>query len=197
MFYIILIQLILNAFYALKWIERIIIPFQFLCTEPKILEANPLSCKQTCEDLNAYNPPTTPATLPNINSNVVLRHIVQILNKNDYTLIKENRELTFSFKNIKKTNRYLYDTNNNYEVLNKDLDTKSKLLQENLESEIYDCNVLSDKVSLMKSKITTLKSLNDKYINENKVLKSKIEKMWNEIKNTDDFCKDLNRFNKD
>ena len=141
------------------------------------MEANPLSCKQTCEDLNANNPPTTPATKPNISSNVVLRHIVQILNKNDYTLIKENRELTFSFNNIKKTNRYLYDSNDNYGDLKKDLDTEFKLLEENIESATDEYNVLSDKVSLMKSKITTLKSLNDKYINENKVLKSKIEKM--------------------
>ena len=54
-------------------------------------------------------------------------------------------------------------------------------------------NELSVKITQMKA----LQSLNDKYTNENKVLKNKIKKIREKVRKANDKCDDLHCFNKE
>ena len=54
-------------------------------------------------------------------------------------------------------------------------------------------NELSVKITQMKA----LQSLNDKYTNENKVLKNKIKKIQEKVRKAYDKCDDLHCFNKE
>ena len=95
------------------------------------------------------------------------------------------------------TNRDLLSSNMKYEKLKKELNETFNLLTDDVICLRENIAKLSNEISTKESQIVIFQNLNDKYINENKILKSKIEKIWTEIENVDDFCKDLNRFNKD
>ena len=60
----------------------------------------------------------------------------------------------------------------------------------------YNDSLLKN-LSTKTTQIDTLQSLNNKYINENKIIKNQIQKIREKVENAYDFCKDLNRFNKD
>ena len=160
------------------------------------MKANPQFCKQTCEDLSVFNLPTIPSTKSNLSNKAELLYLVQMLNKNNNTLKKENQELANGFNKIMETNRDLYNSNKKYEDLRDKLRKNKKLVLDSFLCNFQKSNKLYTETSIMERQITTLQSLNDKYINENKLLESEIVKMWNEIENVDDFCKVINCFNK-
>ena len=161
----------------LKLNQNNINPIQFLYTASKSLEVKPLLNKQTCEDLSAYNPPTTPATIRDLSNKAELRHLIQVLIKNNNTLKKENQELTNGLNQIIEINRDLYNSDKKYEDLWTELSKNQHMQVNNFICLSHESIKLYDEISITESKITILQSLNDKYTNENKLLENEIEKM--------------------
>ena len=141
------------------------------------METEPLMSKRTCESLSSYNAPTTSTAEQDQSNKDELLRLVQKLKKDKDTLIKENLKLKNGFGKIMLTNRDLLSSNMKYAKLMNELNENF-----HLEYDDYICfrenNVkLSNEISTKKSQIVIFQNLNNKYINENKVLKSNIEKI--------------------
>ena len=181
----------------LKLNQNNINPIQFLYTASKSLEVKPLLNKQTCEDLSAYNPPMTPATIRDQSSKYQLQHLVKNLEDENSTLEKSNQKLFNVFiKNIKTNCKLMKSVNDNLDLIKSSIEfiESTKQNKKGYEEIITErSNELSIKITQMKA----LQSLNDKYTNENKVLKNKIKKIREKVRKANDKCDDLHCFNKE
>ena len=141
------------------------------------MEIKSHSCKQAGKDLIAFTPPMISTAKQNQINKIELQFLVQASNIDNCALKNKNQELINGFYKIMETNRDLYNFNRKYENLVKKLDKSKILLNKKLRCIIDDNHKLNYENLDKRSQIITLKNLNDKYINENKVLKSKIKKM--------------------
>ena len=153
--------------------------------------------KRTCESLSSSHPPATSTAKRDQSSKDGLLRLVQNLENDISTLkntnkkllndtinkIQENSELTMSINNTIK----------NVESINASIVSSEK--------NVMNLRGLNDSLlknlSTKTTQINDLQSSNDKYINENKIIKNQIQKIREKVENAYDFCKDLNRFNKD
>ena len=161
------------------------------------MKPNPLWCKQTSEDLSVYNPPTTPATKRDQSLISELLHLVQNLKSKNSTLKESNQKLFNIFiKNIKTNSKLMESVKILLKLIKYSIEYRESWKKKC--KNLKERNIkLSNKLSVKITQIKALHCSNDKYINENKVLKNEIKNMQEKIRKVYDNCDDLNRFNKE
>ena len=161
------------------------------------MEANPLSCKQTCEDLNAYNPPTTPATKQDQSSKYELQHLIKNLEDENSTLEKSNHELfNDSINNIKSNSELMKSIDRKLKRINNKVNTLDSA--EQYLKDLKDKNTqLSNELSTLTKEMNDLYFSNNEYVNENKIIKNQIQKLREKVRKTNNFCDDLCSDNKE
>ena len=161
------------------------------------METKPLSSKQTSEDLSSYNPSTTSTAKRDQSHKDELLSLVQNLENDVSTLKNSNQKLlNDTIKKFQENSELIMSINNtmrNIESMNASIVSSEKDIM-NLQG-LKDS--LLNNLSTKTTQINALQSSNDKYINQNKVIKNHIKKIREKVGNAYDYCKDLDCFNKD